>query len=78
MVHQAFKCPFATKFFSRVKLNGDRLLFVFIENSAWYESTTGRIALTVSCAGLALLVTVISMITYLCRRASQKKSKGPM
>lgn len=48
---------------------------VLPENAAWYESTTGQVALT---AGLVLLVVGISMITYLCRRASQKKSKGPI
>uniref|UniRef100_A0A8C2CDB4 Si:ch211-79k12.1 n=1 Tax=Cyprinus carpio TaxID=7962 RepID=A0A8C2CDB4_CYPCA len=51
---------------------------VLPEDAAWYETTTGRIVLIVSGAGLFLLVVVISMTTYLCRRATQRKSKGPI
>ncbi|XP_051573852.1 uncharacterized protein LOC127452445 [Myxocyprinus asiaticus] len=51
---------------------------VLPEDAAWYESTTGRIALMASAAGLVILVIILSMTTYLCRRAKQRKSKGPI
>lgn len=51
---------------------------VLPEDAAWYESTTGRIVLMVSGAGLLLLVVVISMTAYLCRRANQRNRKGPI
>ncbi|XDV40217.1 hypothetical protein PO909_009344 [Leuciscus waleckii] len=51
---------------------------VLSEEAAWYESTTGRIGLMVACAGLVLLVVVISMTAYLCRRANQRNRKGPI
>ncbi|XP_058603203.1 vascular endothelial growth factor receptor 3 [Onychostoma macrolepis] len=51
---------------------------VLPEDAAWYETTTGHIFLMVSGAVLVLLVVVISMTTYLCRRARQRKSKGPI
>ncbi|CAM4700531.1 unnamed protein product [Leuciscus chuanchicus] len=51
---------------------------VLPEEAAWYESTTGRIGLMVACAGLVLLVVVISMTAYLCRRANQRNRKGPI
>ncbi|KAG1947599.1 hypothetical protein F2P79_012531 [Pimephales promelas] len=51
---------------------------VLPENAAWYESTSSQIVLMVSGAGLVLLVVVISMTAYLCRRANQRNRKGPM
>ncbi|XP_052003040.1 uncharacterized protein LOC127658016 [Xyrauchen texanus] len=51
---------------------------VLPEDAAWYESTTGRIALMASAAGLVILMIILSMTTYLCRRAKQRKSKGPI
>lgn len=51
---------------------------VLPEDAAWYESTTGRIVLTVSGALLVLLVVIISMTAFLCRRANQRKCKGPI
>ncbi|KAI4898245.1 hypothetical protein NFI96_018263, partial [Prochilodus magdalenae] len=53
-------------------------LTVLPEDAAWYETTTGRIALMTSAAGVALLVTIASMTACLCRRAKQRKSKGPI
>ncbi|KAK7147433.1 hypothetical protein R3I94_010072 [Phoxinus phoxinus] len=51
---------------------------VLPEDAAWYESTNGRIVLMVSGALLVLLVVVISMTAYLCRRANQRNRKGPI
>ncbi|XP_036449267.1 uncharacterized protein si:ch211-79k12.1 [Colossoma macropomum] len=51
---------------------------VLPEDAAWYETTTGRIALMAAAAGVALLVIILSMTAYLCRRAKQRKSKGPI
>ncbi|KAG1947598.1 vascular endothelial growth factor receptor 3 [Pimephales promelas] len=51
---------------------------VLPENAAWYESTSSQIVLMVSGAGLVLLVVVISMTAYLCRRANQRNRKGPI
>ncbi|XP_077067847.1 vascular endothelial growth factor receptor 3 [Siphateles boraxobius] len=51
---------------------------VLPEDAAWYESTTGRFILMASGAGLVLLVVVISMTAYLCRRANQRNRKGPI
>ncbi|XP_052434537.1 vascular endothelial growth factor receptor 3 [Carassius gibelio] len=51
---------------------------VLKEDAAWYKTTTGHIFFTVAGAGLILLVVVIAMTTYLCRRARQRKNKGPI
>ncbi|XP_056619082.1 uncharacterized protein si:ch211-79k12.1 [Triplophysa dalaica] len=51
---------------------------VLPENAAWYESTAGQVILTVCCVGFVLVLIGISMITYLCRRASQRNCKGPI
>ncbi|XP_026084052.1 vascular endothelial growth factor receptor 3-like [Carassius auratus] len=48
---------------------------VLPEDAAWYETSTGFI-LMVSVAVFILLVVVISMTAYLCRRT--KQSKGPI
>ncbi|XP_051576271.1 uncharacterized protein si:ch211-79k12.1 [Myxocyprinus asiaticus] len=51
---------------------------VLPEDAAWYESTTDHVALMASAAGLLLLVIILSMTAYLCHRAKQRKSKGPI
>ncbi|XP_062847963.1 advanced glycosylation end product-specific receptor [Trichomycterus rosablanca] len=51
---------------------------VLPEEAAWYESTNGRIYLMASAAGVALLIIIVSMTAFLCRRARQTKSKGPI
>ncbi|XP_030640412.1 carcinoembryonic antigen-related cell adhesion molecule 18 [Chanos chanos] len=51
---------------------------VLPEDAPWYESTNGKIILMTSAAGLMLLVTVLSMTAFLCRRAKRRKSKGPI
>ncbi|MCI4374794.1 hypothetical protein PGIGA_G00010250 [Pangasianodon gigas] len=52
-------------------------LTVLPEDAAWYESTTGQ-CLIVSAAGFFLLVIILSMMVFLCCRAKQNKSKGPI
>ncbi|XP_072535126.1 vascular endothelial growth factor receptor 3 [Salminus brasiliensis] len=51
---------------------------VLPEDAAWYETTTGRIALMASAAGVALLVIIVSTTACLCRRTKQNKGKGPI
>ncbi|XP_022529965.2 uncharacterized protein si:ch211-79k12.1 [Astyanax mexicanus] len=53
-------------------------LTVLPEDAAWYETTTGRIALMASAAGVALLVIIVSTTACLCRRSKQRKGKGPI
>ncbi|XP_026863118.2 uncharacterized protein si:ch211-79k12.1 [Electrophorus electricus] len=51
---------------------------VLPEDAAWYESTTARITLMTSAAGVALFVVILSITVFLCRRAKQRTSKGPI
>ncbi|XP_028836838.1 uncharacterized protein LOC114790716 [Denticeps clupeoides] len=53
-------------------------IVVLSADAPWYETTSGQIMLMTSASGLALLVAVLSMTVFLCRRARQKKSKGPI
>ncbi|XP_066539164.1 uncharacterized protein si:ch211-79k12.1 [Hoplias malabaricus] len=53
-------------------------LTVMPEDASWYETTTGRIALMASAAGVALLLVILSMTAFLCRSARQRKGKGPI
>uniref|UniRef100_A0A3Q3JV87 Ig-like domain-containing protein n=1 Tax=Monopterus albus TaxID=43700 RepID=A0A3Q3JV87_MONAL len=52
---------------------------VLSENAAWYESTNGHLILMTLAAVVALLVFILSMTVFLCRRAKQAKThKGPI
>ncbi|KAF1388192.1 hypothetical protein PFLUV_G00087650 [Perca fluviatilis] len=52
---------------------------VLSEDAAWYESSNGRLVLMTSAAVVSLLVFILSMSVFLCRRAKQTKtSKGPI
>ncbi|XP_071324706.1 cell surface glycoprotein MUC18 [Trachinotus anak] len=52
---------------------------VLSENAPWYESTNGRLILMTSAAAVALLVFILSVSIFLCRRAKQARtSKGPI
>ncbi|XP_059194749.1 uncharacterized protein si:ch211-79k12.1 [Centropristis striata] len=52
---------------------------VLPEDAPWYETSYGRLVLMTSAAGASLLVFVLSMSIFLCRRAKQAKtSKGPI
>ncbi|KAM4601306.1 zwei Ig domain protein zig-1 [Polymixia lowei] len=49
---------------------------VLSDDASWYETSTGRLVLMTSAAAVALLVFVLSVSVFLCRRA--KSSKGPI
>ncbi|XP_029308218.1 uncharacterized protein LOC115021733 [Cottoperca gobio] len=52
---------------------------VLSEDARWYESSNGRLMLMTSTAAVSLLVFILSMSVFLCRRAKQAKtSKGPI
>lgn len=52
---------------------------VLPEDARWYETSDGRLMLMTSAAAVALIVFILSMIAFLCRRAKQTKtSKGPI
>ncbi|XP_044064675.1 uncharacterized protein si:ch211-79k12.1 [Siniperca chuatsi] len=52
---------------------------VLSEDAPWYESSNGRLLLMTSAAAVSLLVFILSMSVFLCRRAKQTKtSKGPI
>uniref|UniRef100_A0A3Q0SFK2 Si:ch211-79k12.1 n=1 Tax=Amphilophus citrinellus TaxID=61819 RepID=A0A3Q0SFK2_AMPCI len=52
---------------------------VLPEDAHWYETSDGRLMLMTSAAAVALIVFILSMIVFLCRRAKQTKtSKGPI
>ncbi|XP_026227708.1 immunoglobulin domain-containing protein [Anabas testudineus] len=52
---------------------------VLPENAPWYESSNGRLILMTSAVATALVVFVLSMSVFLCRRAKYAKtSKGPI
>ncbi|XP_071391641.1 uncharacterized protein [Centroberyx affinis] len=52
---------------------------VLREDAPWYESSNGRLMLMTSAAVVALLVLILSMGVFLCRKAKQAKtSKGPI
>ncbi|XP_076136139.1 cell adhesion molecule CEACAM20 [Alosa pseudoharengus] len=53
-------------------------LTVLPEDAGWYETTDGRIVLTAAGAGLVLLVLLVSMTAFLCRRAKRRQTKGPI
>ncbi|XP_012673612.1 basal cell adhesion molecule [Clupea harengus] len=53
-------------------------LTVLAEDACWYESTDGRITLTAAGAGMVLLVLVVFMTAFLCRRAKMRQTKGPI
>lgn len=49
------------------------------EDAPWYESTNMQITLITAAVALTLLVLMVFMTVFLCRRAKQAKtSKGPM
>ncbi|KAM9852563.1 hemicentin-2 [Aulostomus maculatus] len=49
------------------------------EDARWYESSNGRLLLMTSAAAASLLVFIVSMSVFLCRRAKQAKTnKGPI
>ncbi|XP_073341979.1 cell surface glycoprotein MUC18 [Pagrus major] len=52
---------------------------VLPEDAPWYESSNGRLMLMTSAAAVSLLVFILSMSVFLCRRAKQTRtSKGPI
>ncbi|XP_070767816.1 B-cell receptor CD22 [Enoplosus armatus] len=52
---------------------------VLSEDAPWYESSNGRLMLMTSAAAVSLLVFILSMSVFLCRRAKQTKTrKGPI
>ncbi|XP_037310928.2 uncharacterized protein si:ch211-79k12.1 [Pungitius pungitius] len=52
---------------------------VLSKDARWYESSNGRLVLMTSAAVLSLLVLVLSMSAFLCRRARLAKAcKGPI
>ncbi|KAI5620554.1 hypothetical protein C0J50_20021 [Silurus asotus] len=51
---------------------------VLPEDAAWYESTTGRIFLFMGASVVVLAIIVFSLTVFLCTRARQNKSKGPI
>ncbi|XP_023256850.1 hemicentin-2-like [Seriola lalandi dorsalis] len=52
---------------------------VLPEDAPWYESSNGRLILMTSAAAVALLVFILSVSVFLCRRAKQARtSKGPI
>lgn len=49
------------------------------EDAPWYQSTDGRLILMTSASVAALLVLLLSMTVFLCRRAKRARTiKGPM
>ncbi|MEQ2298913.1 hypothetical protein AMECASPLE_010105 [Ameca splendens] len=49
------------------------------EDAAWYETTNGRLWLMTSAAAASLLVFILSVSVFLCRRAKRiRTSKGPI
>ncbi|KAG7216896.1 hypothetical protein INR49_001550 [Caranx melampygus] len=62
-------------------LNKKRTVSITVlpEDAPWYESSNGRLILMTSAAAVALLVFILSMSVFLCRRAKQARtSKGPI
>ncbi|XP_064155803.1 vascular endothelial growth factor receptor 3 [Anguilla rostrata] len=51
---------------------------VLPEDAPWYDTTEGRLILMISGAGAGLLLLIMSVTVCLCRRASARKSKGPI
>ncbi|TKS82346.1 Peroxidasin [Collichthys lucidus] len=52
---------------------------VLSADAPWYETSNGRLMLMTSAAAVSLLVFILSMTVFLCRRAKQTKtSKGPI
>ncbi|KAJ8332856.1 hypothetical protein SKAU_G00417520 [Synaphobranchus kaupii] len=51
---------------------------VLPEDAPWYDSTEGRLTLMISAAGVGVLLLIMSVSICLCRRASGRKSKGPI
>ncbi|XP_047453870.1 uncharacterized protein si:ch211-79k12.1 [Mugil cephalus] len=52
---------------------------VLPEDAGWYETSNGRLLLMTSAAAVSLVVFILSMSVFLCRRAKQNKtSKGPI
>ncbi|XP_031708392.1 CD166 antigen [Anarrhichthys ocellatus] len=52
---------------------------VLSKDARWYESSNGRLVLMTSAAALSLLVFILSMSVFLCRRAKRAKTcKGPI
>ncbi|XP_017270750.1 uncharacterized protein si:ch211-79k12.1 [Kryptolebias marmoratus] len=62
-------------------LNKKRTVTITVlpEDAAWYETTNGRLWLTTSAAAVSLLVFILSLTVFLCRRAKRvRTSKGPI
>ncbi|XP_063055064.1 myosin light chain kinase, smooth muscle [Engraulis encrasicolus] len=53
-------------------------LTVLPEDACWYQSTDGRIVLASGAAGVVLLMLVVAMAAFLCRRAKPRQTKGPI
>ncbi|XP_076594140.1 B-cell receptor CD22 [Chaetodon auriga] len=52
---------------------------VLPEDAPWYETSNGRLILMTSAAAVSLLVFILSMSVFLCRRAKRTRtSKGPI
>ncbi|CAN9513807.1 unnamed protein product [Ophioblennius macclurei] len=52
---------------------------VLSEDAPWYETSNGRLILMTSAAAASLVVFIISMTAFLCRRAKHAKTrKGPI
>ncbi|KAK5861900.1 hypothetical protein PBY51_017338 [Eleginops maclovinus] len=52
---------------------------VLPEDARWYESSNGRVLLMASAVAVSLLVFILSMSVFLCRRAKRvRTSKGPI
>lgn len=62
-------------------LNKRRTISITVlpEDAHWYETSDGRLMLMISAVAVALVVFILSMIVFLCRRAKETKtSKGPI
>ncbi|XP_034554650.1 uncharacterized protein si:ch211-79k12.1 [Notolabrus celidotus] len=62
-------------------LNKKRTISITVlpADAPWYASSNGRLVLMTSAAAVSLLVLILSMSVFLCRRAKQAKtSKGPI
>ncbi|KAF7665338.1 hypothetical protein LDENG_00146410 [Lucifuga dentata] len=69
------KHPSVTSLSRRTTIN----ITVLSEDALWCESSNGRLILITSAVAAALLVLILSMSIFLCRRAKKTKtSKGPI
>lgn len=55
------------------------LLICPTEDAPWYSTSNGQLMLMTSAAGAVLLVFIVSVSVFMCRRAKGRKTaKGPM